>query len=201
MRALMLARGLIAVIAVLAAAGCSVSETPQNSDDNSSWQRLGWTEADVPVPGEARDLGRIGEVGPKRLPTSGTVMVNFWASSCAPCREEMPWLQRLSAAGEVDVVGVNRDFRLSDAREETERTRVTFPQYSDALGDFSWSLQRVLPPAAVPTTILVSDGRVRWVHIGPFKSYADLRESVSELLACPVRRAGRDAGVASCSSP
>jgi len=52
--------------------------------------------------GETVSLGRF---------AGRPVVLNFWATWCAPCREEMPTLSQVSArnAGEVQFVGLSQD--------------------------------------------------------------------------------------------
>src|SRR5215217_4009297 len=63
------------------------------------------------------------------------VMVNFWATWCAPCRQEMPQLDRLyqkyRTAGFV-LLGVNVDDDPSKATEVATKLGVTFPILLDA---------------------------------------------------------------------
>jgi len=62
------------------------------------------------------------------------VIVNFWATWCAPCREELPGLQRLSdalAPRGIAVIGVNVDADRNLAREFLLRHGVRFENFSD----------------------------------------------------------------------
>ena len=62
------------------------------------------------------------------------VMLNFWASWCGPCRQEMPLLdqmhKRYSALG-FTLVGVNVDANSKDAEDWLSKTPVSFPVLFD----------------------------------------------------------------------
>ena len=64
-----------------------------------------------------------------------TLLINFWATWCAPCREEMPGLQRLSERLDPDrfaVIGVSVDDDVNLVREFLLQYRIRFPNYLDA---------------------------------------------------------------------
>ena len=70
-----------------------------------------------------------------------TIVLNFWASWCGPCRDEMPLLQAgcgaLARDRNVVFVGVDvKDFRR-DARAFLERYGVTYPNVYDGKGSTS----------------------------------------------------------------
>ena len=116
------------------------------------------------------------------------VLVDFWASWCAPCNAAMPELEKLSKEFPADqfvVLGVNVDTKLDDARRAIERRRVSYPNASDPTG----TLPRRFGLETMPTSYLIdADGVVRVVHRGFLKGDADeLREQVKKLLA---KRAG-----------
>ncbi len=65
------------------------------------------------------------------------VMINFWASWCGPCRQEMPLLNDIYAgykkAGFV-LLGVNLDESADDAKDFLKKTPVNFPVLLDSQG-------------------------------------------------------------------
>jgi peroxiredoxin len=94
------------------------------------------------------------------------VMINFWATWCGPCRQEMPQLEKLygkyRSAGFV-LLGVSVDDDTSHATEVANRLGLHFP----VLLDSDKSVSRLYDLASMPTTYLLDrDGRVRYVHKG-----------------------------------
>jgi peroxiredoxin len=94
------------------------------------------------------------------------VMVNFWASWCAPCRVEMPHLSRIwdkyRDAGFV-FLAVNVDENLQNAASATSRMALRAPVLLDA----EKKVVRAFEVATMPTTVLIDrDGQVRHVHRG-----------------------------------
>ena len=57
------------------------------------------------------------------------VWVNFWATSCEPCRTEMPAMQRLAEAhrDELVILGVNWGEERGSVEDFVERYGVTYP--------------------------------------------------------------------------
>lgn len=112
------------------------------------------------------------------------VLVDFWASWCAPCNAAMPQLEKLSKEFPADrfaVVGVNVDKKLEDARRALERRPVTYPNASDPTG----MLPKRFGLETMPTTYLIDqDGIVRLVHRGYRNGDIDeIREQIEKLLA------------------
>ena len=92
----------------------------------------------------------------------GTALViNFWATWCEPCRDEMQSLERLShrlSAHGVRVVGITVDQDLNLAREFVRNRELTFPIYTD--GDQK-AFQSWLRVRALPETVFVTaDGAI-----------------------------------------
>ncbi len=99
------------------------------------------------------------------------VLVNFWATWCGPCREEMPQLNKLydkyRSSGFV-LLGVNVDDDASKGMEVAQKLGVKFP----VLLDTDKKVSKLYDLATMPSTVLIDrDGRVRYVHRGYLAGY------------------------------
>ena len=101
------------------------------------------------------------------------VMINFWASWCAPCRQEMPLLEdlyrRYSKLGFV-ILGVNVEQDQAQARALLQKIPVSFPILFDTGNRVSELYQVVAMPS---TVILDRDGNIRFTHKGYKPGYED----------------------------
>jgi peroxiredoxin len=101
------------------------------------------------------------------------VMINFWATWCGPCRQEMPLLNDLySRYGRVgfSLLGVNIDDDSRRAMDMAEELGVTFPVLFDERKEVS----RLYQVEAMPVTVLVDrTGKVRHVHLGYKPGYEE----------------------------
>ncbi|HET9314922.1 MAG TPA: TlpA disulfide reductase family protein [Vicinamibacteria bacterium] len=112
------------------------------------------------------------------------VVLNFWATWCEPCRDEMPSLQRLGrhlAGQPFAILGVN--YGESDARvaEFARRLGLDFPVLLDPNQDAprAWRV-RVLPASFV----VDREGRVRYRVVGEIDWMGrEVVEAVSRLLS------------------
>ena len=111
------------------------------------------------------------------------VMVNFWATWCGPCRQEMPQLDRLyqkyRASGFV-LFGVNVDDDALKAADVAAKLGVSFP----VLLDTDKAVSKLYDLSTMPSTVLIDrDGQVRYVHRGYLSGYEDHYEKqIRELL-------------------
>ena len=113
------------------------------------------------------------------------VLVNFWATWCGPCREELPQLAKLHdkyrAAGLV-LLGVNVDDDPRKAAELATRLGLRFP----VLLDTDKQVSRRYDMSAMPATFLIDrDGVVRSIHRGYRAGFeqrydAEIRELLKE---------------------
>ncbi len=98
--------------------------------------------------------------------TGNVVLINFWASWCGPCREEMPLLNALHRKyGPLGftVLGVNVEEQVDNARGFLNDFPVDFPVLLDSQNQVS-KLYKVI---AMPTTVVVDrDGNMRFLHKG-----------------------------------
>ena len=94
------------------------------------------------------------------------VLINFWASWCGPCRQEMPLLDELhnqyKALG-FTVLGVNVEQDPYQARKLLKDMPVSFP----VLFDDSSVVSKQYDVIAMPSTVLVDrNGNMRYLHKG-----------------------------------
>jgi len=94
------------------------------------------------------------------------VMINFWASWCGPCRQEMPLLddiyKQYKDMGFV-LLGVNVEPDASNANRWLKKTPVSYP----ILYDPKSAVSQLYQVQAMPTTVIIDrQGVVRYVHNG-----------------------------------
>jgi thiol-disulfide isomerase/thioredoxin len=113
------------------------------------------------------------------------VVINFWASWCAPCRAEAPSLEKIYQGGKasgVRFVGVDIKDGRDNAQAFTRTFKITYPSLYDQAGRIALSFRGV-PPNAVPTTLIIDRrGDVAARVIGSV-SYTSLRDLVTKLAA------------------
>jgi peroxiredoxin len=101
------------------------------------------------------------------------VMVNFWATWCGPCRQEMPLLDELYNRYErvgFSLLGVNIDDDSRKAMNMVAELGVNFPVLFDARKEVS----KLYQVDAMPVTVIIDrEGNVRHVHQGYKPGYED----------------------------
>lgn len=94
------------------------------------------------------------------------VMINFWASWCGPCRQEMPLLDSIYKQYKdmgFTLLGVNVEPHASSANAWLRKTPVSYP----ILYDPNSQVSQLYQVQAMPTTVIVDrQGIVRFVHNG-----------------------------------
>lgn len=110
------------------------------------------------------------------------VVVNFWASWCPPCREEIPSMNRawdkLGPAG-VKMVAVNLGEPKAKVSRFLDNTPIDFPVALDTAEEHS---KRWPVPALPMTFIIDADGRAVYSAAGPREWDApDLLEKITAL--------------------
>lgn len=151
---------LAAALGMLLLAACS-SSAPAGA---SSALRLGltvFTPASAPrVPSVAGKL-----VGGGRLSLAAygghVVVVNFWASWCTICRQEAPALsavaQRFQASG-VRFVGIDVGDNAASATAFMRSHRLDYPSLFDPGDAIPLRFTKIIPIAALPSTLVISPG-------------------------------------------
>ncbi len=111
------------------------------------------------------------------------VLINFWASWCGPCREELPELELLFQKYKhlgFTVLAISNDNKIEKAKNFSNSLKLSYPVLFDNNHDIS-SLYRV---KAMPSTYIVDRaGVIRYHHLGFKQNFIDLYETeIKELL-------------------
>lgn len=101
------------------------------------------------------------------LALKGPLLINFWATWCQPCQEELPVLETYAKQpGAVPVVPVLVDSREADGLELLARLGVRLPSVYDSADELR---KRVKAPMTLPATYYVgADGLVRQITDPPY---------------------------------
>jgi peroxiredoxin len=112
------------------------------------------------------------------------VMINFWATWCGPCRQEMPLLQQIQAKYEplgFTLVGINVEPDSAAAITWLKQVSVSFP----ILFDQKNVVAEQFGVQGMPSSVFVDRaGNVRYVHRGyqpgDEAKYADMVRSLAK---------------------
>ena len=101
------------------------------------------------------------------------VMINFWATWCGPCRQEMPLLDELYGRYQrvgFNLLGVNIDDDSRRAMQMIDELGVSFPVLFDSRKEVS----KLYDVEAMPVTVLVDrEGTIRYIHHGYKPGYEE----------------------------
>jgi thiol-disulfide isomerase/thioredoxin len=174
----------MAVLTLAAVLGSPVAGAPAPPDPPASLLVQPFAE---PVPFPAVALTDLDGRGLAMTQLRGkTVLVNFWATWCVPCRAEMPDLEELYRAyrhREFLVLAVNFGESAPDVRRFVQDLKLSFPIAVDIGGAAS----RALRIRGLPATFLLDpEGKLLWKALGAREwNSADGRAYLDRLLPLP----------------
>ena len=180
-----------AALIVLGTAGCSGGQIAADAPQSSGQSFVGSSYVSTVYPAARRPaapaVNGVTLSGQKLSLASfrGDVLVlNFWGSWCAPCRAEAPALGTLArrlAPNGVRFLGVDiRDERQS-ALAFMQTFRVGYPSLNDPDDEIALQFRSTVPPAAIPTTIVIDrTGKIAARIVGG-ASYAQLKSVVTQV--------------------
>ncbi|MEO6989123.1 MAG: TlpA disulfide reductase family protein [Aquihabitans sp.] len=175
----------IAVAAALVAALAAALVASLVLDDGSDVAApVGQTEL-TPVTGTTPDqLFTVGLIDPDGNTSTledhvvdRPLLVNLWARSCAPCIKEMPWLEAVAkTTPQIDVLGVNVQDNLTDAKAMAEQTGITYPWARDTDGEMLVAAEA----NGLPYSLLIdTDGTLLATKLGAFSSQEDIEQWIA----------------------
>jgi thiol-disulfide isomerase/thioredoxin len=114
------------------------------------------------------------------------VVMNFWGSWCTPCRAEAPVLAQLArkfSGPGVRFVGVDIRDDPASAEAYMRNFRITYPSLNDPNDAVALDFNGTVPPAGIPTTLVIDrSGHVAARIIGPV-SYNGLKALIAKVSA------------------
>ncbi len=94
-------------------------------------------------------------------------VINFWATWCPPCKQEIPELNSFARHTNIPVYGINvttSERRVSDVADFLKQTPVEYPVLYDRIGNSEDAYRLVAMPA---TYVLDRKGTILAKHVGP----------------------------------
>lgn len=180
-----------AAFAVLAVAGCDggqiAADVPQSSGQSfvghsydSTYYPAGHRPAAPQVSGTTLTGQRLSLAAYK----GDTIVVNFWGSWCVPCRTEAPALGTLARQLQPDhvrFVGIDIRDQPDSALAFMQTFNVGYPSLSDPSDEIALEFHSTVPPAAIPTTLVIDkSGRIA-VRIFGASTYTELKALIDRV--------------------
>ena len=109
-----------------------------------------------------------------------TLVINFWATWCGPCVQEMPELSVLQsevASKDIQLIGVGID-SASNIQAFSSKYKISYPLFVAGLSGTELSRQFGNEAGGLPFTVLVgADGQIRKRYLGRLKM-SELRADI-----------------------
>lgn len=113
------------------------------------------------------------------------IVLNFWATWCGPCREEMPFFQKLTErydAKDLQVLAINFREKDDTINKFTSEHGIKFPIGLDLKGE----INRLYGVAQYPVTYVIGrDGKILARQYGPFVPPESLETALKKWIAGP----------------
>lgn len=109
------------------------------------------------------------------------VLLDFWATWCAPCRQEMPNVKKIYEEFHrkgFEIIGISLDREKYKLEEYIKSNKISWPQIFDGSG-WDSKIGRLYAVASIPNTLLLDrEGKIRYKNLRG----EDLRKAVDELV-------------------
>jgi thiol-disulfide isomerase/thioredoxin len=182
----------VAVAAVLAVAGCDGgaigADTPVSSGQSfvgHSYESTFYQPGHRPVAPTVSGTTVTGQHLSLAAYRGETIVLNFWGSWCAPCRAEAPALGQLARqlhSRGVRFVGVDIRDEPDSALAFMQQFNVDYPSISDPSDEIALEFRTTVPPADIPTTLVIDrDGRIADRIFGA-SSYSELLSVIDQVI-------------------
>jgi thiol-disulfide isomerase/thioredoxin len=180
-----------AVLATLALAGCGGgaigADTPDSSGQSfvgSAYSSSVFRAGARPVAPDIAGTTLAGQHLSLSAYRGSVVVINFWGSWCAPCRAEAPDLSALAthyAGHGVRFLGVDIRDDPVGADAFIKSFDVTYPSLNDPSDELALAFRGTVPPAAIPTTLVIDrSGHIAARILGSV-SYDSLRDLITQV--------------------
>lgn len=117
--------------------------------------------------------------------TGEVLVINFWASWCAPCRAEKPVMAEVQteyAEDGLSLLGINIKDNETAARQFADGFDLSYPSIYDQPGQVPQAFRDTVPPQAIPSTLILDrEGRIAGRVIGQ-SDYTTLTDLVEPVL-------------------
>jgi len=166
----------VVLILALLVTGCSPD--PETNNSTPTGTQIGDKAPDFQLENLNGEIVSLSEL--KGRP----VMLNFWATWCPPCRNEMPYIQEIyenwtDNPSSVVVMAVNIGESASTARNYVESRGFSFP----VLLDTTETTARRYRISGIPTTFFIDkDGIIQGKKIGGFLSKAEIESYLIKIV-------------------
>ena len=127
------------------------------------------------------------------------VLIDFWATWCAPCREALPRIREIAHQFEgkpLVVLSISLDKDQDKWKSFVDKNRMTWLQYRDASSDVS--VARIFGVSVIPQTFTIdADGVLEDQHVGD----ADIERKIRKLVARALEKAAPKPDLLAARSP